>query len=84
MVIPMFRERVKILNEIGFVLSDRYDGEFYNFLRRSDRAFDRGRGLVEMLAAEFRAFNDVRIYKPTGTLVKFYKKAQLLLSCFAL
>lgn len=78
MIIPMFEERVKILNEIGTVLSERYEGKFSNFIRVSNKAFDNGKGLVERLAEEFHAFNDVRLYKPTNTLVKFYKKAQLL------
>lgn len=77
-LIPMFEERVKILNEIGTVLSERYRGKFSNFLKISNKAFDNGKGLVERLATEFHAFNDVRIYEPTKTLVKFYKKAQLL------
>jgi len=80
-VIPMFEERLRILNEIGFVLSKKYEGKFSNFLKISNKAFDKGNGLVERLAKEFPAFNDVRIYKPTGTLVRFYKKAQLLMSC---
>jgi len=81
MVIPMFEERVRILNEIGFALSEKYEGKFFNFLKISDRAFDKGNGLVERLVEEFPAFNDVRIYKPTGTMVRFYKKAQLLMAC---
>lgn len=79
-VIPMLEERLRILNEIGFVLSEKYEGKFSNFLK-IDRAFDKGNGSVERLVEEFPAFNDVRIYNPTGTLVRFYKKAQLLMAC---
>lgn len=79
-VIPMFKERVQILREIGKVLDEKYDGKFSNFLMVSNRAFYKGKGLVERLAREFLSFNDIRIYKPTGTVVKFYKRAQLLLA----
>ena len=90
--IPMFKERVKILNEIGAVLIKKYSGQISNFLKISDNAFDNGKGLVERLVIDFPSFNDVRIYKPTNTIVKFYKRAQLMLaslhynpdSCFRL
>jgi len=78
--IPMFKERIKILNDIGRVLSQKYDGQFSNFLRLSSRAFDNGMGLIDMLVIDFPAFDDIRIFKPTKTIVKFYKKAQLLLA----
>jgi hypothetical protein len=79
-IIPMFRERVNILRDIGKVLLEKYNGTFANFLKISNKAFDKGRGLVEILAEDFQAFNDIRIYRPTGTVVRFYKKAQLLLA----
>lgn len=80
-VIPMFEERVRILNEIGLVLLEKYNGKFSNFLKISNKAFDEGKGLVERLVKELPAFNDIRIYRPTGTVVSFYKKAQLLMAC---
>lgn len=80
-IIPMFDLRVKIFKRDRFRVIKKYDGKFSNFLRMSNKVFDDGKGLVERLAEEFHTFADVRIYKPTGTLVKFYKKAQLLLAC---
>ncbi|RLF99873.1 MAG: hypothetical protein DRN47_02705 [Candidatus Wolframiiraptor sp.] len=77
-IIPMFEERVKILREIGKVLLEKYEGSFSNFLKLSNKAFDEGKGLVERLVKDFPSFNDVRVYRPTGTVVKFYKRAQLL------
>lgn len=79
-LIPMFEQRVSILNEVGKILVDRYNGRFSNFLKLSSKAFDNGSGLVELLAKEFPSFNDVRIYRPTNTEVKFYKRAQLMLA----
>jgi len=80
-IIPMFRQRVKILRNIGTILLNKYKGRFSNFLKISNRAFDDDKGLIEILANEFPAFNDIRLYKPTKTIVKFYKKAQLLFAC---
>lgn len=79
-LIPMFEQRVSILNEVGKILVEKYNGRFSSFLRPSSKAFDNGSGLVELLAKEFPSFNDVRIYRPTNTEVKFYKRAQLMLA----
>ncbi|NIM47056.1 MAG: hypothetical protein GTN40_02765 [Candidatus Aenigmarchaeota archaeon] len=79
-IIPFFKKRVKILNEVGKVLKQKYDGQFSNFLKTSNKAFDNGNGLVEKIVINFPSFNDIRIYKPTNSIVKFYKKAQLMLA----
>lgn len=72
-IIPMFKERVKILNEIGTVLSEKYDGKFSNFLKISNKAFDNGKGLVERLAKEFQAFNDVPSMEKFLRSIRFLK-----------
>jgi hypothetical protein len=79
-IIPMFKDRVKILNDVGRTLVQKYGGQFSNFLKTSNKAFDNGNGLVERLVIDFPAFDDIRTYKPTNTIVKFYKKAQLMLA----
>jgi len=78
--IPMLTERVFILSEIGKVLAEKYDGRFSNLLKLSNKVFNCGKGLVEKIVTTFPSFNDIRIYKPTGNVVRFYKRAQLLLS----
>jgi hypothetical protein len=76
MEIPLILDRAAILRETGEVLVTRYNGRFRNFVRSGrPLAFDRGRGLVERLAAEFPRFRDVSRYR--GQEVKFYKLAQL-------
>ena len=60
------------------VLTKKYDGQFSNFLKLSSKAFNNGKGLVERLVVDFPSFKDLRIYEPTNTEVKFYKRAQLL------
>ena len=79
-VIPMLEERFAILNNVGKVLNERYEGEFATALRKTNLAFNNGKGLVEVLGRDFYTFNDVHLYKPTGSTVKFFKKAQLLLA----
>jgi len=76
MEMPMLDEKLKVLNDVGRVLADRYDGHFHNFLATcSPRLFDGGKGLVDRLIAEFPRFDDVSPYH--GHTIKIYKLAQL-------
>jgi len=73
---PMLDERQEILNEIGVVLVDRYDGRFHHFVRACSPAmYDRGDGLLERLVAEFPRFDDTSNYH--GADVQILKLAQL-------
>ena len=74
---PMFDERVRILNEVGKTLVDKYDSHFHNVLEEADgRIFNRGRGLVELLVSDFPSFDDKSTYR--GRTVVFNKRAQLI------
>jgi len=74
--IPMLKERVEILNEVGTVLDEKYDGHFHHLVEDSNmHAFKDGNGIVEKLVKDFPSFNDTRTYK--GHTVFFYKRAQL-------
>ena len=76
MELPMLEEKAALLREAGEVLASKYGGRFYNFVRSCPpRLYDRGRGLIERLVAEFPRYNDVSLYD--GDEVKFYKLAQL-------
>ncbi|MBC8365179.1 MAG: hypothetical protein H8E59_09270 [Actinobacteria bacterium] len=76
--IPMLDERVRILNEIGVVLVEEYDGRFHNFVRSCEAAvYADGNGLLERLTGEFPRFNDVSDHR--GRTVVFNKLAQLCL-----
>ncbi len=76
--LPMLDERVEILNDIGVILADRYDGAFHNFVRScAPSMYASGDGLLERLVAEFPRFNDVSDYH--GHEVQFHKLAQLAL-----
>ncbi|MDI6806256.1 MAG: queuosine salvage family protein [Candidatus Aenigmarchaeota archaeon] len=76
--IPMLDERVKILNEVGRALLEKYDGHFYNLVEETNkRAFseDDEKGIVDLLVNNFPSFNDISPYKTH--VLKFYKRAQL-------
>ena len=76
--IPMLDERVRILNEIGAVLVERYDGCFHNLVRSCEpAAYADGNGLLERLTSEFPRFNDVSDHH--GRTVVFNKLGQLCL-----
>jgi Queuosine salvage protein len=73
---PMLDERVEILNEVGAVLVERYDGRFHRFVKDCAPAmYSDGDGILERLVAEFPRFNDVSDYH--GHAVEVYKLAQL-------
>jgi hypothetical protein len=75
-LIPMFQERLEILREVGRVLNQKYDSHFARVVEKSgNRAFDRGRGVVERLVIDFPSFADQ--YRYGDGLVIFNKRAQL-------
>jgi hypothetical protein len=73
---PMLGERAEILRGIGEILVSSYDGRFHNVVAASSpRLYDNGRGLLEVLVADFPRFRDVSTYD--GHEVRIYKLAQL-------
>jgi hypothetical protein len=75
---PMLDERVRILNDVGVVLVDRYGGRWSSWLRSCAPAmYAGGDGLLERLPAEFPRFRDVSDFH--GHEVRFFKLAQLAL-----
>ena len=73
---PMLKERVEILNEVGQKLVDDYEGDWINFINNGPKKlYSNGDGLIERLIIEFPRFDDSSQFK--GSNVKFYKLAQL-------
>ena len=73
---PMLKERVEILNEVGQKLVDSYEGDWINFINNGPKKlYSDGDGLIERLIEEFPRFDDSSQFK--GSNVKFYKLAQL-------
>ena len=70
--IPMFRERLVILHEVGRVLVAQFGGNFGDLLcaAKNDAV-----NLVRLLVTVFPSFNDVATLD--GHTVAFYKRAQL-------
>ena len=76
MQIPMIKERTLVLQDVGKILLEKYDGHFYNLVEDSNyHAFKDGNGIVEKLAKDFPCFNDTSYYQ--GQKIMFYKRAQL-------
>jgi len=73
---PMLKERVEILNDVGQKLVDNYEGDWLNFINNGPKKlYAKGEGLIERLVNEFPRFDDSSEYR--GNKVKFYKLAQL-------
>lgn len=73
---PMLDEKLEVLQQVGAVLAEKYDGHFHKFIQScSPRLYDRGNGIIERLVKEFPRFNDVSIFDDHE--IKFYKLAQL-------
>jgi hypothetical protein len=75
--IPMLDERVKILNDVGEVLCDFYDGHFHTLVEESDHMIfsDNLDGIAQRLVLDFKSFDDGVNYN--GKWVAFNKRAQL-------
>lgn len=71
--IPLLDERVKILNEIGSILVQKFDGQFSSLIRESKND---AIGLVNLILETFPSFQDFALYK--SEKVFFQKRAQAL------
>ncbi|HNO78901.1 MAG TPA: queuosine salvage family protein [Phycisphaerae bacterium] len=70
--IPFPDERLRIMNETGRVLCDRFDGQFAHAVDRTDQDAS---GIVEILARDFPSFRDAATH--SGESVVFLKRAQI-------
>ena len=76
--IPMLDERTEILNAVGAVLADRYQGRWANWLAScAPSMYADGDGLLERLPVEFPRFRDISVYE--GRDVRLFKLGQLAL-----
>jgi hypothetical protein len=73
--IPLLEERLRILREIGEVLSEKYEGQACSLVEKAGR---RAADLVRRLVEDFPSFRDEASYK--GHLVRFYKRAQIFVA----
>ena len=73
--IPLFSERLKIIQEIGRVALDKYDGRIINLVQEANHDAQK---LLDLIIDNFPSFKDEAIYN--GQAVIFNKRAQLLVS----
>lgn len=69
--IPLLKERVRILNETGSVINEKYAGDVRNLIEASSGD---AHALLERLIESFKHFQDNTTYK--GKQIHFYKRAQ--------
>jgi len=70
--IPLLKERVRILNEIGTVLAKKYQGNIYHFLTETGPDAEK---IATQIVAIFPSFEDHTFWR--GKRVNFYKRAQI-------
>ncbi len=70
--IPLLKQRVLHMREVGRVLKEKYDGQFVQAI---EQAAQNAVALVHLLARNFASFNDVVRYR--GHEVCFFKRAQI-------
>ncbi|KAK9455207.1 hypothetical protein V1511DRAFT_488070 [Dipodascopsis uninucleata] len=73
--IPMEKERISCIREAGEVLTKKFGGSFKNCIERANNSAVE---LVTIIVENFPCFRDENEYK--GRIVKFYKRAQILVS----
>lgn len=73
--IPLSKERLNILKEIGSVLNKKYNGSFFNIIKGANGDALK---ILDILILNFPlAFDDKSIYN--NAFIYFYKKAQLFI-----
>lgn len=73
--IPLFEERLRVLNEMGRVTLEKYDGKIANLIKESNNDSQK---LLNIIISNYPGFKDESIYKEQ--IIFFNKRAQLLTS----
>jgi len=76
--IPLVDQRWRILKEVGAVLERQYGGHFDNLFKSANFSAFGGNGIVDRLLRDFPSFRDESHHQPTGTVLRFAKRAQLM------
>lgn len=71
--IPLLKERIKCLNEIGKILLKKYKGQFKNVIEKADGDVIK---LIKIILADFSSFRDITRLR--GRKIPFLKRAQIL------
>lgn len=73
--IPLFNERLRILHEIGSVMTSKFQGDINFLLKQSDNDALK---LLDIITHNFPSFQDISVYKEKQ--IYFYKRSQLFVS----
>jgi hypothetical protein len=73
--IPLFEERLKVVNEIGRIALEKYNGQIVNLIKEANHDSQK---LLNLIIANFPGFEDESVYN--GQTIFFNKRAQLLTS----
>lgn len=73
--IPLLDERLKTINQVGSVLTKKYNADFSNMINEAGKDASK---MVKLIVENFPSFDDTSVYK--GKTIFFYKRAQLLAS----
>lgn len=71
--IPLFKERLKCLHEVGNSLLENFEGSFINCIKQADNSAVK---LLNIIAHNFKCFRDEATYEDIR--VSIYKRAQIL------
>lgn len=71
--IPLFKERLDIINEIGRIIINKYDGQLSNLINKANGDSEE---LIKLIIEDFPSFRDESQYD--NKTIYFYKRAQLL------
>lgn len=74
-ILPLFKERVQFLRQVGFILNRRYDGKAVSVVDRSEGDALK---LLDEITNNFACYDDFTEYK--GNKVFFHKRAQLVVN----
>ena len=72
---PLLEERVRVMNEVGGILIEKFDGKFADCVRRADGDAQK---LLQIVVDNFPCFQDEGVFE--GKRVSFYKRAQILVA----
>ncbi len=73
--IPLFKERLGIINEIGRIAQEKYNGHLDNLVKAANKDSQK---LLNLVISDFPVFKDESAYN--GQTIFFNKRAQLLVS----
>ncbi len=80
--LPMFRARANSLRLAGQALLNNF-GSYAELFRRCDyRAFNSGIGIIDKLVRHDSGYSDTAFFKPTNTVLRFHKRANLFVMMY--